>query len=52
VKGYQGDKKLARFTKNLGINYLESWPELLQGAYGGTRKICTEGVKIAHFFLN
>ena len=44
-------KKLARFTNNLGTNYLESWPELLQGACGGTRKICTEGVKIALIFF-
>ena len=38
-------KKLARFTNKLGTTYLKSWPELLQGACGGTTKICTEGVK-------
>ena len=43
-------KKLAQLTNKLGTNYLKSWPELLQGACGGTTKICTEGVKIALFF--
>ena len=38
-------EKLARFTNKLGTTYLKSWPELLQGACGGTTKICTEGVK-------
>ena len=31
-------KKLARFTNELGTNFLISWPELLQGACGGTTK--------------
>jgi hypothetical protein len=44
-------EKLARFTNNLGTNYLESLPELLQGECGGTRKICMEGVKIAQFLF-
>jgi hypothetical protein len=42
-------KKLAQFSNKLGINNLKNWPELLQGACGGTTKICTEGVKNTPF---
>ena len=44
-------KKLARLTNKLGTNYLKSWPELLQGACGGTTKIFREGVKITLFLF-